>query len=124
MAAAVASLAACSPPATKQFDLHCQGTMRAEGDPGPPMPLEETFRIDLARSAFCADACKQVSAIKRIEPGRIVLQEERQGDMGASTAFNRVTGELSADVHGPGVRITGTASCDKRPFSGLPANRF
>lgn len=125
--AALAILAAAAP--AQQFDLVCRGTVEVVRLGGVDRsPYSRTLRIDLGTRQWCADACAAVDPIARIEPGRIVLRDEKRDTPREywveRESVDRMTGEHSSmagnDPLGRNPRTAFSAGhCEKVTFSGF-----
>lgn len=101
--------------AAEQFDLLCRG----DDEPWH-------YRIDLAKSEWCADKCKTVHKIASITSGTIVLQSKEPQFKGGDrviNSINRATGEwyFHRSLPGVGFNKAVTGTCELRDFSGFPS---
>lgn len=118
---AVAVLLGAATPAVAadQFDLVCATRKGAVH-----------YRVDLARSAYCAGDCSVMLTIASSTPGMIVLEDHQptfRGDKEEHSRINRTTGEWHTFSFNPRFDTTPfvrDGKCEPAPFSGFPTAKF
>ena len=116
--AALAQSAAAQGPS--QFDLVCHGLsagVATEPGYGGGGPIGARFRVDVARNAFCVDACRVLMPITSASDDDVHVQVEDAAYVLMPAAHQFAYRRLGAK------EAIGGGGCEVAPFSGFPADR-
>lgn len=135
LVAAIALLFASPSLAADQFDLLCTGQLK-QGVSSKASPHSQTYRIDLTGNRWCVGACTETRPIYSATSSMLTLMEgadsSKSADGSALTHnIDRTTGALFDFQYRPPLFASSLpswwefrATCEPRPFSGMPAAKF
>ena len=115
-----------------QFDLVCAGEQQIYISPAMiKKPFKAIYHIDLIKSEFCIDDCKEIRKIQEVDSLRITLVDQARGH-GTVTPIrdqrilDRRTGALKIDyLNGATLeRLIVAAACESKPFTPFPQTKF
>lgn len=115
----------------QQFDLVCTGSAWDHPTGGRAQPAEYRFRIDLERNRWCEGVCEAPREIHSVTVDRYTLVDREYRSRTMRTVnkswIDRVAGTHSETNLAFGSLVQGSrreATCERAPFSGMPAPRL
>lgn len=109
--------------AAAAFNLNCAGNLRVSG--GSPEPFSTVIHVDLDKNKWCADSCKAIFDISKVDPGSLKLEDSSQvwptGKRTRLLAVNRETGAYYDEIRSNGDLLSYTGTCEKAEFTGFPS---
>jgi hypothetical protein len=112
--------------AAATFNLICTGTSTAGrmADNHPLFwgPFTVTIRVDLASRRWCEQECRESRALAAVSTTTISFEEDSPRRRLRTVHYvNRESGEYRLYSQLGGAFITRTGTCERAPYSGLPA---
>ena len=111
-----------------QFDLDCTGT-EVNLMEHSSTPAHIHLRVNLITGQACASDCSQRVNLQ-VTPSALIFPVETIADMKVTAIVDRVKGTYVIAMQGLSGALAGTilggttTTCERQPFSGMPAPKF
>lgn len=112
--------------AATAFNLGCVGDeVETINDQQRDSSFEVTLRIDLSANRWCDGDCITTSPILRLSATTIILEEGKSIiGLDVETHLQREVGRYVRVVAGHNYSLIDVGLCQRRPFTGFPAQKF